>query len=59
VFEMYGPGRDGKEMKMTESTYTKKGSSVRACRARVRVRQAPRPDRRRASGAPWGGTPAG
>jgi Protein of unknown function (DUF1579) len=24
VFEMYGPGRDGKEMKMMEITYTKK-----------------------------------
>ena len=24
VFEMYGPGRDGKEMKMVEITYTKK-----------------------------------
>ena len=24
VFEMYGPGRDGKEMKMMEMTYTKK-----------------------------------
>ena len=24
VFEMYGPGRDGKEMKMMELTYTKK-----------------------------------
>ena len=26
VFEMYAPGRDGKEMKMMEITYTKKGS---------------------------------
>jgi hypothetical protein len=25
VFEMYAPGRDGKEMKMMEITYTKKG----------------------------------
>ena len=24
IFEMYGPGRDGKEMKMMEITYTKK-----------------------------------
>ena len=24
VFEMYGPGKDGKEMKMMEITYTKK-----------------------------------
>jgi len=24
VFEMYGPGRDGKEMKMMEITYSKK-----------------------------------
>jgi hypothetical protein len=24
VFEMYAPGRDGKEMKMMEITYTKK-----------------------------------
>jgi len=24
VFEMYGPGKDGKEMKMMETTYTKK-----------------------------------
>ena len=24
VFELYGPGRDGKEMKMLEITYTKK-----------------------------------
>jgi hypothetical protein len=23
VFEMYGPGKDGKEMKMMEITYTK------------------------------------
>jgi hypothetical protein len=26
VFEMYGPGKDGKEMKMMEITYTKKSS---------------------------------
>jgi len=26
VFEMYAPGKDGKEMKMMELTYTKKGS---------------------------------
>ncbi len=25
VFEMYGPGKDGKEMKMMEITYTRKG----------------------------------
>ena len=24
IFEMHGPGRDGKEMKMMEITYTKK-----------------------------------
>jgi hypothetical protein len=24
VFEMYGPGKDGNEMKMMEMTYTKK-----------------------------------
>jgi len=24
IFEMHGPGRDGKEMKMMEMTYTKK-----------------------------------
>jgi hypothetical protein len=24
IFEMYGPGKDGKEMKMMEMTYTKK-----------------------------------
>ena len=24
IFEMYSPGKDGKEMKMMENTYTKK-----------------------------------
>ena len=38
IFEMHGPGPDGKEMKMMEIVYTRRQPGVRCERRRMRVR---------------------